>query len=430
MSACPHRLLVLGSMDEFCGIVRKARERGIQTVLVDGYADGPAKALADFRRDVDVRDTEAVVAVANELEVDGIITAFSDVLAENYAKIAQAAGLKAYLTPDRLRYLRDKSLMKSMFDELGIAYPKTVSVRRDSALADLATLDFPVVTKPVDTWGSHGVYLLDTAQEVVERYDDVAGYTDADRILVEEYDDGYELNVMSWVVDGEPVVLEIADREKTPCIEHATPHVSRICYPSVLTDLLIDDVREILSKVAHYVGLECGPLCMQAFWSPERGLKVCECAGRIFGYEHEVLEYATDGELTIEDLLLDCVYDPDEVRRRLAGHDPHLRHPSATLDFHGFEGTVARIEGVPSPDDPGIEAVYCYYAPGDKISHAVGAKPYTVRVDVSASDRVALDELSDRLFAEVSVRDAEGRELLMPNRRMSYERAFGGPSTK
>ena len=211
-----HKLLILGSTSEFSPLVNRARERGIATVACDGYPDGPAKALADERFDVSVYDHDAIAEVCHRTGADGIITAFSDNLAEQASIIAERAGLPFYLPSARLAILRDKARMKAMFDELGVPYPRTAVVRRQSVRGDLSALSFPVVTKPLNGWGSRGVYLLDTPDQVVERFDEVAGYSSADSIIVEEYNDGYELNMMSWVVDGEPIVLEIADREQDP----------------------------------------------------------------------------------------------------------------------------------------------------------------------------------------------------------------------
>lgn len=420
-------LLILGSMDEFVELVEAARERGVRTVVCDGYPDGPAKRVADVSRDADVRDADAVAAICREEGVDGIVTAYSDLLAECAAKIAQRAGLEFYLSPERLGALRDKTLMKRMFDELGVPYPRTALARRGTLSRDLAGLRFPVVTKPVSAWGSHGVYLLGSVEEVAARFDEVAAYSGSGAILVEEYNDGFEFNMMTWVVGGEPVVLEVADREKSVEVPHVTPHVSRIVYPSALTDLVIDEARSVVSRVARRVGMVNGPLCMQFFWSPDRGMQVCECAGRVFGYEHELLELATDGALRVEDLLLDTALDPERLAGRLAEHDPHLAHPAAGLYFHGYEGRVGSIDGAPEPGvTPGVAQAICYYGRGDVISHDVGAKPYVVRAYLTAPSRERLDELTDRVFSSVSVRGEDGREMLYHSERPSYGRAASG----
>lgn len=417
-----HRLLVMGSAEEFVGLVALAGERGIQTVVCDANPEGPAKALANVAYNVDIRDTEELSSICAREQVDGIITAYSDVLAENYVKVAQAAGLPAYLSPEGLAPLRDKARMKALFDKLDVPYPKTRLVHKDTLEKDFASLCFPCVTKPLGAWGSHGVFLCKTVEEIEAVFEKVEAFQEGDAILVEEYDDGHELNVMTWILDGQAVVLDIADREKSHEIEGVTPHVSRIVYPSRLTDVVLDEVRAIATRVARGVGMNCGPLCMQAFWSTERGLRVCECAGRIFGYEHELLEIASNGHISIEELLLDYVYDRDALQRLLQAHDPHLSCHAAVLDFHGYEGRVASVQGVPEEDpDQGIVYSKLCYRPGDVISHAVGARPYVVELFTRADTREELDVLDAKLFSEVRVLDGQGRNLIYHNELNSYD---------
>lgn len=416
-----HRLVVLGSMDEFVHLVRMAQARGIYVIVCDGYADGPAKVVADKAYTIDVRDTHAVAQMCSREKVDGIISSFSDVLAQSLVASAEAAGLPTYLDSEHLCFLRDKSCMKVMFDELTIPYPRSYTIRRAHLREDSENVHYPLVTKPVDAYGSHGVFVVHTPTELQERFEQVAAYSDGDTtdtILAEEYNDGYEFNMMNWIVNDELVVLEIADREKTADSAFTTPHVSRITYPSRLTEEVLAEARSIVSRVARYVGLHTGPLCMQFFWSPERGIQVCECAGRIFGYEHELLELAST--LTVEELLLDTVYAPAAIPCVLAHHEPTLNRIAAGLYFHGVEGTIARIEGIPSADESGIEDVLVYYHEGDTISHGVGAKPYVIRIYVSGSTYAEVDEITRRLFRDIHVFDVAGTDLLYQSKIGTY----------
>lgn len=420
MRETSHRLVVLGSMDEFVELVRMAQRRGIYVIVCDGYENGPAKRVADKAYTIDVRDTEAVAKMCARERADGIISSFSDVLAENLVAIAERTGLPTYLDSEHLRFLRDKVLMKGMFDELGVPHPKSVMVRRETAPEDLEDLRFPCVVKPVDAYGSHGIHVIDGPEEAIEYFDETSSFSDADYIIAEEYNDGFEFNMMNWIVDGEPVVLEIADREKSHEIAHATPHVSRIVYPSRLTDIVIEEARDIVSRVARYVGMEDGPLCMQFFWSEGRGLQVCECAGRIFGYEHELLELASD--VSVEELLLDYVYDRDRVRERLAGHSPYLDRVSAGLYFHGYEGSIASIEGLEEAESmPEVRDVLSYYAPGEFIRHGVGDKPYVIRIYLAAGSYEEIDDVTNRLFDVVRVRAEDGSNLLYHSEMVAYD---------
>lgn len=414
-------LVVLGSMDEFVALVRMAQDLGAHVIVCDGYADGPAKRIADEAYTMNIRDTDGIAKLCQDHGAEAIVTSFSDLLAECQAAIATRAGLRCPLPPERLRYLRDKTLMKQMFSQLGVPYPKSVEVRRQTAAQDLSEVGFPCVIKPRDAYGSHGVYLLDSVDEVLDRFDETASYSAGDVIVAEQYDDGHEFNMMSWVADGKVHVLSIADREKSHEIEHVTPHVSRIVYPSRLTDVVLDEAAQILQKVADFTGLLDGPLCMQFFWSPERGIKVCECAGRIFGYEHELLELSSAGRVSIERLILAWAFEPESIPAMLEGHTPMLPRCAAGLYFHGYEGTVSAIEGLPEAGQPGVAEVIRYYAPGDRISHAVGAKPYVARVYLEGDTRQEVDEATQKVFSSARVLDENGNNLLYNDEIGSYE---------
>ena len=52
--------------------------------------------------------------------------------------------------------------------------------------------------------------------------------------MVEEYNDGYEFNMMTWVLDGQVHVISIADREKTSVAKGEIPISTRNVYPSRL----------------------------------------------------------------------------------------------------------------------------------------------------------------------------------------------------
>lgn len=414
-----HRLLVLGSMDEFVDLVKRARARGYYTLVCDGYADGPAKNVADAAYTIDVRDTQAIAELCRDQGVDGIVSSFSDLLAECLVDIADKAGLACYAKPDRFAFLREKTLMKKMFAELGVGTPKSVCVHPQSIDADLAGTSFPCVAKPSNGYGSRGVYVLDSADEVKKHFDEIASFSGDGCILVEEYNQDAEINMMTWIIDGEPVVLGLADREKSTEVVHAVPHVSRCAYPSRIIDSVIDEARGIARKIAAYVGIGNGPLSVQFFYSKERGIQVCEAAGRLFGYEHELVTLQSG--LSIEDVLLDYVYDADSLRKRLSDHDSHGMRQSAGLYFHGFEGVVGDVSSVEKLKGlPGVEQVSLYYEPGECIRHGIGAKPYVVRFYIAADTREELDALTEKLFAEVKVLGENGENMLYRNRIACY----------
>lgn len=407
-------------MDEFVELVKLSRAKGIYTVVCDGYPDGPAKAFADESYNIDVRNTAEIAELCKKLQIDGIISSFSDLLAECLVNIADAAGLPCYAKPEPFRNLREKVLMKQMLAEVGAGTAVSTVVHKQTIEEDIAKIGFPCVIKPVNGYGSRGIYKLDTAAEVAHYFDEVISYSSFDYILAEQYLRGHEFNMMNWIVDGEVVTISIADRETSTEIEHAIPHVSRCAYPSRLIDKVYDDARVIIKNVADYVGISNGPLSMQFFWNPEEGIRVCEIAGRLFGYEHELVTLACG--LSIEEVLLNHVYDHDALCEQLKNHTPYHPNCSAGCYFHGYEGTVADVSAVEAAvDDPRVVDTHYYYLPGEEIRHGVGAKPYVVRCYTKTNTRQELDDITSRLYQEVKVLDENGKNLLYSNQVMNYD---------
>ena len=413
-----HRLLVLGSMDEFVELVRTANARGYETVVVDGYADGPAKAHAARAFDVDVRDTAALAALAREVQADGAVASFSDVLFECLCKLTHEAGLYSYCPLEGMAHLRDKRLMGAMFEELGVPVPATRLVRRGHVEEDCADLAWPCVMKPVNGYGSYGIHVVRSAEEVAAHFDATAAVSCADdAVLVEEYDTGAEINMIGWVAGGRAHAISLADREKCPLVEGGVPDVVRIAYPSRYAAEAAEPATAILQKVAEYVGMEDGPLSMQFFWHPEDGtLTVCEVAGRVLGYEHELTQIGAG--FCIEDALLDLTYDRPAMRAAVEAHAlEKFEGVSFVLNFHALPGCAGTVADLSVARGLMEEAgVLCppsmlHYREGEAVGHGKGAKPYVARLFCHVETRDEADELTARLFRAFSARGAGGEEL-------------------
>ena len=410
-----NRLMILGSMDEFVSLVQKAKARGITVIVCDGYPDGPAKLYADRAYDVDIRLVDQVAQICREERVDGIIASFSDILFEYLVQIAAKAGLKTYCTPKQAEFLRSKQKMREMFQELGIPCAKNHVLTSDFKDPEIADLSFPVVMKPLNGYGSRGVFVVNTVAEIHERFEETSRYSiGTDRIMAEEYNSGYEFNMTNWILDKEVYTLSIADREKAPLQAAGDiPPICRLVYPSRMTDLVYEEARKIVRKVASYVGITTGPLSMQFFYQPEKGIQVCECAGRFFGYEHELLSYSSG--FFIEDLLLDYVYDETAMRKRVQNHSFHLPRIIGGLYFHGREcivGSTKAAEELMRQVQP-LEYTL-YYKNGEPISHDTGAKPYVIRLDIAADTYEELDQKSRRILEQMVITDGEGENLIYP----------------
>ena len=315
-----HRLLILGTLGEFVQLVKKSKERGYYTIVCDGYPDGPARQYADASYVIPVTDIDAVAELCQKEKVDGIITSFSDLLMECMVKIAEKAGLPCYLKPEQLCWYRDKSACRELLSKLGLPTPGFVKVpaaeQNEYKLTEItAGLKYPLISKPLDKYGSRGIFIIKDQEQLAGSVRKTAEFTDLDEILIEEYNDGFEFNMMTWVSDGAVRVISIADREKTQFAEGELPESTRNVYPSCLIDKVEEPAVSLLQSYIEYTGQKEGPLSMQFFWKAGEGIQVCEIAARFFGYEHELTDMVY--RFNMEELLLNYVYDNEYVTKML-----------------------------------------------------------------------------------------------------------------
>ena len=397
------RLLILGTLGEFEQLVQKARARGIYTIVCDGYPDGPARAFADESYVIPVTDTDRIAALCKEKQVDGILTSFSDLLLECMVKISAKAGLPCYLNPEQLPWYRDKSATRGLLEELGLPSPGFAKIPTTGFAPELIShLHFPLVTKPLDKYGSRGIYVVHNLEELKQAITETASFTDLPEILVEEYNDGYEFNMMTWVHKGNVHVISI-----------------RNVYPSCLYEQVVSPAADLLQRYADRTGQKEGALSMQFFWKPESGIQVCEIAARFFGYEHELTDMVYG--FSIEDLLLNYLYDVPALEQMLAQHDP--RKPVCHGAVLYFQGRLLPIRDLSVPQKlashPAVKKPWIFYHEGESVI-AHGPNPYVALYYISCPSRKELDQVTEEFFTTMIIPDDDGNEVLYRNQMPVY----------
>ena len=420
-----HRLLILGTLGEFVQLVQKAKQRGYYTIVCDGYPDGEARAYADASYVLPVTDTDAIAELCKKERVDGIITSFSDLLLECMVKIADRAGIPCYLKPEQLPWYRDKSVCRQTLSKLGlptpgyVKIPVSLSCEPDKIKQLVHSLSYPLISKPMDKYGSRGIYIIHDESELAEQVIRTAEFTDLEEVLVEEYNDGFEFNMMTWVNDGKVNVISIADREKTQPEADMLPISTRNAYPSRLFSYVYEPARDVLQSYIAHTGQMDGPLSMQFFWKPGKGIQVCEIAARFFGYEHELTDMVYG--FNMEELLLASLYDPDKLEKMLAEHDVHKPQCCGAVIY--FQGRLLTIgdqsAAVRLGEKEQVEKPWIFYQEGEKVIEH-GPNPYLALYYVKTENRKEMDLLTEEFYEEMHILDPSGKEVAYQNQIPDY----------
>ena len=81
------KLLILGGNPETVPLVEVANKLGIKTIVTSSVKDEPAKHIAWKSYNVNGMDVPAVVSLARDENVDGVLVGVADILVPAYCKI-------------------------------------------------------------------------------------------------------------------------------------------------------------------------------------------------------------------------------------------------------------------------------------------------------------------------------------------------------
>ncbi len=86
-------LLLLGAMEMHVPMIKKAKQKGIYVITCDYIKDNPGHQLADEAYYESTTDKNAVLSLAREKNIDGIMTFCSDPAALTVSYVAEKLGL-------------------------------------------------------------------------------------------------------------------------------------------------------------------------------------------------------------------------------------------------------------------------------------------------------------------------------------------------
>lgn len=272
------KLLVLGAPIFQVEIIRKAKELGYYVGVVDVNADAPAFPYADETFICSIKDCDAVLDIAKKFKPNGIMIGACDTSVVTGAYVCDKLNLPGH-SMDTAVKSTDKVKMLEAFSKKDVPHPAYQVVKKDSVESYKNEIPFPIITKPVDSSGGRGIFIVHSESELSNalKFSSEAG--SSGDVLIEEYMQGPEVSVEILVVDGVPHVLQITDK-----LTSGEPHFFEIGHsqPSVLSDHVKAQIRDIASKAVLATGIDNSPAHVEIIITKD-GPKMVELGARLGG---------------------------------------------------------------------------------------------------------------------------------------------------
>lgn len=333
------KIMMLGGNYFQMTAVKAAKRLGCHVISVDYLPDNPAHKYADEYHNVSTLDKDAVLALAQKLRIDGIVSYASDVSAPTAAYVAKKMGLPT--NPLRtVEIMTDKKQFHMYLKEKGFYMPKGMAVKTKSEVEEfLKEAGGRIIIKPPCSSGSKGVSVISTQDEISKAFEDASSFAQGQELVVEEFisRQGRQLAGDAFVVDGEIVYLGLADE-----------HFDRLCnplvpigesFPADLSDENRKRARKEIQKALTALGFKNGAVNLDFMFTEEGDIFIIELGPRNGGnLITDAIELAGGvnlAEYTIKAALLDDLSDLKETKMS-RWISSYIWHTDRDGIFHGI----------------------------------------------------------------------------------------------
>jgi biotin carboxylase len=274
----------------------RARELGLRVVAVDRNPDAPGLPEADVAEVVDFLDVEAVVRVARDLRVAGVLTISSDRAVPVVAAVAEALELPG-IGAETAHVMTHKVAMRRRLAEHGVRQPRFAAARTlGGARSALRRVGLPAVLKPADSAGQRGVFLLESAGDLERHLHAALAESPTEEVIVERFHEGLEVNTLVVMRAGEPALVTASDRLR-PAGRGFGVALTHL-YPSTLFGPALEAIETLAATAPRALGLRDSVAYPQLLSTGAGAALVVEVAARIpAGQMGEVALYGAGVDL-------------------------------------------------------------------------------------------------------------------------------------
>ena len=255
------KLMLLGGIRYLLPAIEAAHKHGIHVITVDYLPDNIAHKYSDEYHNVSILDKEAVLKLARELKIDGILSYAVDPGVVAAAHVAEQMGLPFTCSYEAACILQDKSRFRQFLAEHGFNVPNARGYNNpEEALKDVDYFNWPVIVKPVDSAGSKGVSRVDDPEDLPMAIANALEESHNGYFIVEDFLEleGYQSSADCFSVNGKLVYADYSDQLFDK--DAANPYTPALeIWPSTMKrehqDYLTNELQRLLTLLNCGTGL-------------------------------------------------------------------------------------------------------------------------------------------------------------------------------
>lgn len=299
------KIMLLGGIHYLLPVIKAAHEQGYYVITADYLPNNVAHRYSDEYVNVSIIDKEAVLKVAQEKAIDGIISFGVDPGVVSAAYVLEKMGLPSMGPYESVRILQNKDLFRTFLAEHGFNVPFSKGYAdKPTAIQDVADKIakgewlLPLIVKPTDSAGSKGVSKVEKIEELEVAVDEAFDKSISGHIIVEQFIDkvGCSSDTDSFLLDGKFVFMSFnAQRFDADAANPYTP--AAYTWPSTFPQAE-SELHDELQRLMTLLDMRTSVFNIETRVSTDGKPYIMECTPRGGGNRLcEMLRYATGKDL-------------------------------------------------------------------------------------------------------------------------------------
>ncbi|MBR6208182.1 MAG: hypothetical protein IKQ69_04220 [Oscillospiraceae bacterium] len=271
------KLLILGGAEAQVPVIQAAKKEGYYVVLCDWTTTNPGIKYADKHYQVNTLDTDAVIRVAVEENIDGVISN-SEPAMLNVSRIAKELHLRGNSIAC-METLLSKDRFRSLQEAAGVYAPKHYLAENETDFLNAAEkMPCPFVVKPAASSASRGTTVVSSydPEGLKALYRINTDYSWNDQCMIEEFVDMPSLTM----IEGDLFVLNkeiLWDGLFFTTRSRITPMLPMTYSLPLRTDpIQLSEIQSTLVKILDAAGFTFGELNVEMYFTQDNRLFVIE----------------------------------------------------------------------------------------------------------------------------------------------------------
>lgn len=303
------RLMLLGGLRYLLPVIEEAHKLGVYVITADYLPDNIAHKYSDEYCNVSIVDKEAVLAAAQRLQIDGIMSFAVDPGVVSAAYVAEKMGLPFQCSYEAACILQDKSRFRQFLSENGFNSPKAkgYSVAED-ALKDVDYFNWPVIVKPVDSAGSKGVTKVSSPEQLPEAIERALEASISKSFIIEDYLEvrGFQSSADVFTINGMLVYPAFSDQLfDIDAVNPFTPAIE--IWPSSMSVTIQKDLTSELQRLFTLLSVQTGIYNVESRFCANGKAYIMEVSPRGGGNRIAELQEMATGQKLIKNEILNAL---------------------------------------------------------------------------------------------------------------------------